>query len=60
MEGGNAMTERERFIKTLRRESVPGRVPTFELVFFLAMEAFGRVHPHQRRYDQWKQMSSKV
>ena len=51
------MTHRERFIKTLRREPVPGLVPTFELVFFLTMEAFGRLHPSQRRYDQWKQMS---
>ena len=41
------MTERERFIKTLRREPVPGHAPTFELVFFLTMEAFGRVHPSQ-------------
>lgn len=52
------MTERERFIKTLRREPVPGHVPTFELVFFLTMEAFGRVHPSQRQYGQWKQMSA--
>lgn len=51
------MTERERFAKTLRREPVPGHVPTFELVFFLTMEAFGRLHPNQRRYDQWKQMT---
>ena len=51
------MTERERFLKTLRRESVPGRVPTFELEFFLTMEALGRVHPSQRRYGQWDQMS---
>jgi len=53
------MTERERFIKTLRREPVPGRVPTFELEFFLTMEAFGRVHPGQRAYHQWNQMSPK-
>jgi len=52
------MTERERFIKTLRREPVPGRVPTFELVFFLTMEAFGRVHPSQRCFGQWNQMSA--
>ena len=51
------MTERERFIKTLKREPVPGRVPTFELEFFLTMEALGRVHHSQRRYGQWDQMS---
>jgi len=51
------MTERERFAKTLRRQPMPGRVPTFELVFFLTMEAFGRLHPSQRSYGQWKQMS---
>lgn len=35
----------------------PGRVPHFELVFFLTMEAFGRIHPSQRHYGQWQQMS---
>jgi uroporphyrinogen decarboxylase len=34
-----------------------GRVPHFELVFFLTMEAFGRVHPIHRSYVQWDQMS---
>ncbi|MDR3313408.1 MAG: uroporphyrinogen decarboxylase family protein [Oscillospiraceae bacterium] len=53
------MTERERFCKTLRRESVPGLVPTFELEFYLTMEALGRVHPSQRGYRQWKQMSER-
>ena len=51
------MTERERFIKTLKCEPVGGQVPTFELVFFLTMEAFGKLHPHQRVYHQWNQMS---
>jgi uroporphyrinogen decarboxylase len=32
-------------------------VPHFELVFFLTMEAFGRVHPTHRQYLQWGQMS---
>ena len=36
-----------------------GRVPHFELVFFLTMEAFGRVHPCQRNYGQWQQMSDR-
>lgn len=53
------MTERERFIKALKREKIEGHVPHFELVFFLTMEAFGRVHPLHRNYDQWNQMSAK-
>jgi uroporphyrinogen decarboxylase len=53
------MTERERFIKTLTLEKIGGRVPTFELVFFLTMEAFGRVHPGQRNFEQWGQMSAR-
>ena len=53
------MTNRERFIKTLKCEPIGGQVPTFELVFFLTMEAFGKVHPAQRRYDQWNQMSQR-
>ena len=51
------MTPRERFIRTLKCEPIGGQVPTFELVFFLTMEAFGKVHPAQRIYEQWKQMS---
>ena len=51
------MTPRERFIQTLKCQPIGGQVPTFELVFFLTMEAFGKVHPSQRRYAQWKQMS---
>ncbi|MBQ3503543.1 MAG: hypothetical protein IJA75_02420 [Oscillospiraceae bacterium] len=51
------MTHRERFIKTLKCEPIGGQVPTFELVFFLTMEAFGKVHPSHRYYSQWDQMS---
>ena len=51
------MTHRERFIKTLKCEPIGGQVPTFELVFFLSMEAFGKVHPSHRYYSQWDQMS---
>ena len=51
------MTNKERFIRTLKCEKIGGQVPTFELVFFLTMEAFGRVHFSQRRYAQWNQMS---
>ncbi len=50
------MTPRERFIAALERRPISGRVPHFELVFFLTMEAFGKVHPYHRKYDQWKQM----
>lgn len=51
------MTHREQFIKTLKCEKIGGRVPHFELVFFLTMEAFGKVHPSHRDYGQWNQMS---
>ena len=51
------MTHRERFIRTLKCEKIGGQVPTFELVFFLTMEAFGKVHPSHRYYSQWDQMS---
>ncbi|NLT74801.1 MAG: hypothetical protein GXX94_11540 [Chloroflexi bacterium] len=51
------MTPRERFIAALERRPLVGRVPHFELVFFLTMEAFGKVHPSQRAYHQWDQMS---
>lgn len=51
------MTNKERFIKTLKCEAIGGQVPTFELVFFLTMEAFGKIHPSHRFYEQWNQMS---
>lgn len=53
------MTPRERFIAALERKPIQGRVPHFELVFFLTMEAFGKVHPSQRNYHQWAQMTEK-
>jgi len=53
------MTPRQRFIAALERAPLAGRVPHFELVFFLTMEAFGKVHPSQRRYAQWDQMEEK-
>ncbi len=52
-------TPREKFIAALERRPITGRVPHFELVFFLTMEAFGKVHPSHRRYDQWMQMSER-
>lgn len=53
------MTPRERFIAALERRPLTGRVPHFELVFFLTMEAFGKVHPLHRNYHQWDQMEEK-
>lgn len=53
------MTPKEKFIAALERRPIEGRVPHFELVFFLTMEAFGRVHPSHRSYLQWDQMSEK-
>ncbi len=53
------MTPRERFIAALERRPMTGRVPHFELVFFLTMEAFGKLHPDQRHYAQWDQMAKR-
>jgi len=55
----NAITPRERFTAALERRPIAGRVPHFELVFFLTMEAFGKVHPSHRSYHQWQQMEAK-
>ena len=50
-------TQRQRFINALEhRPPLTGRVPHFELVFYLTMEAFGKVHPTHRSYGQWNQM----
>ena len=54
-----ALTPRERFIAALERRSLQGRVPHFELVFYLTMEAFGKVHPTHRHFAQWDQMEEK-
>lgn len=53
------MLPRDRFRAALERKKITGRVPTFELVFYLTMEKFGRVHPLQRSFGQWDQMSVK-
>ena len=53
------MQPRDRFIAALERRPITGLVPHFELVFFLTMEAFGKVHPSHRAYDQWFQMEEK-
>jgi uroporphyrinogen decarboxylase len=55
----NSPSPRERFIAALERRPLSGRVPHFELVFYLTMEAFGRVHPLHRDYSQWMQMEVK-
>ena len=51
------MTPREKFIMALEGKQPPGRVPHWELVFYLTMEALGKVHPEHRNYHQWDQMS---
>ena len=53
------MTPRESMIAALTQQAPVGRVPHFELEFFLTMEAFGRIHPSQRHYGQWQQMSDR-
>ena len=55
----NTLTPRECFIAALERQPILGRVPHFELVFYLTMEAFGKVHPLHREYSQWFQMEEK-
>lgn len=53
------MTGKERFARALDRlPPLPGQhVPHFELVFFLTMEEMGIIHPSQRHYGQWDQLS---
>lgn len=53
------MTPKERFIAALQRKPISGRVPHFELVFYLTMEAFGKLHPQHRNFGQWDQMEEK-
>lgn len=47
------------FINALSLGAPKGRVPHFELVFFLTMETLGKVHPNNRNYDNWQQMEEK-
>ncbi|MHB9026576.1 MAG: uroporphyrinogen decarboxylase family protein [Armatimonadota bacterium] len=54
-----AMTPRERMIAALEHRPMTGRVPHFELVFYLTMEAFGKFHPCSRYYENWQQMQPK-
>ena len=52
------LTPRESFIMALEGKQPPGLVPTFEMVFLLTMEAFGRIHPTHRVFSDWGQMSA--
>jgi uroporphyrinogen decarboxylase len=52
-------TPRQKFIMALEGKQPPGLVPHFELLFYLTMEAFGKVHPEHRVYGQWDQMEEK-
>ncbi|MGQ9683231.1 MAG: uroporphyrinogen decarboxylase family protein [Anaerolineae bacterium] len=51
------LTPRSAFITALEGGQPCGRVPTFELVFYLTMELLGKVHPSHRVFRQWDQMS---
>ena len=51
------LTLREKMIMALEGKQPPGRVPHFELVFFLTMEGIGKLHPEHRCFPQWGQMS---
>jgi len=53
------MTPKEEFVAALKRRPPVGRVPHFELDFFLTMEALGRVHASHRNYAQWNQMEER-
>jgi len=50
------VTPRQNFMTALEGGQPSGHVPHFELVFFLTMEVFGKVHPSHRNYAQWDQM----
>ncbi len=59
LKGKNEMTERERFIKALKREPIEGHCPTFELDFLLTFEAVGKISHANLTFPQWMQMSQK-
>ena len=52
------LSHKERFVRALKRQPIEGHVPHFELVFFLTAEKIGKLHPAQRIYSQWDQMSA--
>ena len=47
------MTPREKMIMAMEGKQAPGIVPTFELVFFLTEELFGKTHPSHRDWSGW-------
>jgi len=51
------MTNRERFIRTLKCEKIGGRVPHFEIEFHLTMQAVGLQNPLKQSCGVWEQMS---
>jgi uroporphyrinogen decarboxylase len=53
------MTPRESMITALEGKQPVGLVPHMELVFFLTMEALGKVTPGARHFGQWEQMTEK-
>ncbi|MHC5059185.1 MAG: uroporphyrinogen decarboxylase family protein [Planctomycetota bacterium] len=53
----NALPPRDRFRAAVLRKPMRGCIPHFELVYFLTMESFGKVHPSHRSYRQWDQMT---
>jgi len=55
----HSVTPKQRFVAALERGEPSGLVPHFELVFYLTMEAFGKVHPSHRSYGQWNQMEGR-
>lgn len=59
MKENENFTPREKFTAALERRPIRGRVPHFELDFFLTMEAIGKVQASQRSYSQWNQMEEK-
>ena len=56
-QAGALHSPKARFARALDRKPPTGRVPHFELVYFLTMESFGKVHPSHRHYAQWFQMT---
>jgi len=53
------MTPREKLIMTFEGKQAPGIVPTFELVFFLTKELFGKTHPSHMDWSGWEERSEK-
>jgi len=52
------MTPRDAFINALELGPPTDHCPTFEVVFYLTMEAVGKVSPYHRSLGRWEEMSS--